>query len=676
MRSASGILLSFMLLAPLPAADPMPTLRSIREISALSPEEAAKGYPVDLKGVVTFSKPEGATLFIHDGSQGIFITRKILPAGAGPSAGDHVRVKGLTEPGKFLPSIRGASPGLPSVEVLSAGPFPRPEPITGAEMAVPDRDCDWVSIEARVTEVSIRYDDLVLQCSAGPYEFFILIKGPFPRDSLPWSLAEYRIRARGVICTNYNSNRQMTRRMLRVSSLADIEILGPVFEQQEPIVLDRASDLFRVGGPGPADLVQIRGVATFAIPGQGYYLRTGDGSLWVQTAQPLAVSPGTVVEVKGRPRAGPLTPFINASESTLIGVTSPPTALTFEPAPELDPRFDSEYVTTEADLLGWQTSEDEFVLELRENRVVFRGTLPVSGTAVSPLGTLEIGSRIRLSGIARISTFPTHNPMVQDQTLTLRLRTPSDFEILSMPPFWTARKAFLCTLVAAVAMTALLIRNRRRRLMERETQRREFDAVLAERGRFAREIHDSLAQGLTSISLQLECVPDRIESAPDIARNHINRARDLIRDSIVEARRTIWNLRPLALGETDLATALRSITNQFNASGRIVFRQEIEGTPQPIPQAIENALLRIGQELLTNSVRHGSPSRVSTRLRYGPDWVTLIIRDDGSGFDVESRIGSGFGLTGMRERAAALDGSLTIESVPGQGTETSVTFPL
>lgn len=676
MTKIGFILLLLILLPPPLSAEELPVLKSIVGITKLSPEEAAKGYPVDLTGIVTFSKPNGATLFIHDGNHGIFVTRKMLPANAGPDPGDRVRVRGITEPGQFLPCIAGTHREGASVEVLTSGPVPQPEQITGAEMAVPDRDCDWVSIEARVIEVSIRYDDLVLECSAGPYEFFILIKGPFPNDSLPWSLAEFRIRARGVICTSFNSIRQMTQRLLRVSSREDIEILEPVFEQSEPLMVKRATDLFRVGGPGPADLVKLQGVTTFAIPGRGYYLRTDDGSIWIQTAQPLALSPGTVVEVKGRPRAGEVMPFVSARNSELIGVTSPPEPIPLRLEKPLDPKLDAEFVTTEADLLGWQVSDDELILELRENQMMFRGVMPPWGKGAAAKENFEVGSRIRLNGIAQISTLPTNNPIVQNQTLTLRLPTPGDFQLLSRPPFWTARMALFATLAAASLMIAIHVWNLRRRAIERETQRREFDAVLVERGRFAREIHDSLAQGLTSISMQLECVPEQIASAPDTARHHINRARSLITDSLVEARRTIWNLRPLALGEADLATALRRITNDLGGSGRIVFSQEIEGTPRPLPPGLEDALLRIGQEMLTNSVRHGSPSRVSTRIRYGPDWITLIVRDDGCGFDVGKSTHKGFGLTGMQNRVATLDGSLTIESIPGQGTESSVTLPL
>jgi signal transduction histidine kinase len=149
----------------------------------------------------------------------------------------------------------------------------------------------------------------------------------------------------------------------------------------------------------------------------------------------------------------------------------------------------------------------------------------------------------------------------------------------------------------------------------------------------------------------------------------------MVRDSLREARRTVWNLRPLALGEADLATALQRFASNLSRDGKITCRQEIEGTPHPLPPAHEETFLRIGQESLTNAARHAEATEIRHRLRFGAGSVTLSIRDNGKGFDVSERIGKGFGLTGMHERVSALGGSLSIDSAPGHGTEVSATLP-
>jgi signal transduction histidine kinase len=247
--------------------------------------------------------------------------------------------------------------------------------------------------------------------------------------------------------------------------------------------------------------------------------------------------------------------------------------------------------------------------------------------------------------------------------------------LISPPPFWTARSvAFAASLLIIGLLSAYAIA-RARRNREQETQRREFEAVLAERGRFAREIHDSLAQGLTSISLQLECAKTSVLDQPNTAHSHIEKARALVRESLREARRTVWNLRPLALGETDLAGTLQNYASNLSAGGKVSCSQQIEGTPRPLPPDHEAALLRIGQEALTNAIRHSGATEIINRLRFGNGWVTLTVIDNGRGFNVADRVGKGFGLTGMHERTAALGGSLSIDSHPGHGTEVSATLP-
>jgi signal transduction histidine kinase len=287
---------------------------------------------------------------------------------------------------------------------------------------------------------------------------------------------------------------------------------------------------------------------------------------------------------------------------------------------------------------------------------------------------LKPGSQIRISGISRVTSVGSMILRVEDK-LQILARGPADVELLAPPPFWTARNVTILATVIIAGLLGIYGLARARRRREKKIQRREFEAVLAERGRFAREIHDSLAQGLTSISFQLECVRDQLSDDPVSASNHVENARGLVRDSLKEARRTVWNLRPLALGETDLVTALRRFANNLASAGRITFTQQIEGTPRPLPPSHEDALLRIGQEAMTNAARHASATEIRQTLRFGPGWVTFIVKDNGQGFDVVSRVGKGFGLTGMNERVSALGGSLSIDSQPGHGTEVSATLP-
>ena len=646
-------------------------ITSAAEVRALSPEAAAAGLPVKIRGFAPFVHQAGIALFLHDGTAGIFVEQPFEGEVVWPVTGDRIEVVGITGRGYFAPVIRGADGKGPHIEILAHEALPQPRRVNGEELERPDLDCEWIEVEGLVREVLMNEGDIVLECQAGPCDFHALLEGPLPPESVPWDLAESRVRIRGVAATIFNAGRQMTRRFLRVNSLDDVVPLDPRDRQAEPRLV-RADELFRFTGEGPDELVRVRGTATLAIPGRGIFLRTDGGGLWVQTAQPVAAVPGSIVEADGWPRVGPMKPILRARGARVVGTGEMPQPLRFEAREVLHARHQAEFVSLEAELLDVFRGEDGTTLELRDNATVFRGLL---GELDGSLPELGPGSRVRVNGIAQITSAGAFEPLQEEDKLLVRMRSPSDVEVLSLPPWWTTQRVIMAAAAIIAAMLAIYARNRTKRRREQETQRREFEAVLSERGRFAREIHDSLAQGLTSISLQLECVRDEITAEPDKARLHLENARSLVRDSMREARRTVWNLRPLALGEADLATALQRFAADLTREGKVTSHQEIEGTPRPLSADQESALLRIGQEALTNAARHAGANRIVVRIRFGNDWVTLTVLDDGRGFDVAERVGKGYGLTGMHERVAALGGSLSIDSRPGEGTEVSATLP-
>ncbi len=197
-------------------------------------------------------------------------------------------------------------------------------------------------------------------------------------------------------------------------------------------------------------------------------------------------------------------------------------------------------------------------------------------------------------------------------------------------------------------------------------------AILRERNRMAREIHDTLAQGFTGIVIQLEAAEDTLTEAPPTARDHLSRARALARESLAEARRSVWALR--AENQLDLFTTLRRQAASLTAGTKIIVHVTQDGVPRPLPENLEQSMLRIGQESLTNALRHGKASQVWIRLSFASESVELKVEDDGIGFDPATST-NGFGLTGMRERAEELGGTLQIAAVPGRGTTVVVRFP-
>ena len=507
---------------------------------------------------------------------------------------------GITGKGLFAPVITGIGGRPPQIVVHGNQALPEARPVSGEELGLPGLDCDWVSVEAQLREVLMNDGDVVFECQAGPCEFHVLIEGPLPPESVPWGLAESPVRIRGVVATIFNASRQMTRRFLRVNALDDVQPLDRETGEQSPRLIG-ADELFRFHGAGPEDLVRLRGTTMLGLPGRGLFLRTDAGGIWVQTAQPLDAKPGALVEVEGWPRVGAMKPIIRARGAKVIGEGEIPRPLRLQAREVLHARHESELVSLDAELLDVFRGEDGTTLELRDAGMVFRGLL-AEGDGTLP--DFMPGSKLRVAGIAQITSAGAFAPLQEEDKLLVRLRSPGDVEVIALPSWWTTRRVVVAAGVIIAGMLGIYAIARAKRRGEQETQRREFEAVLAERGRFAREVHDSLAQGLTSVSLQLECVRDEIGADPGRARNHLETARGLVRDSLREARRTVWNLRPLALGEADLATALQGFANDLTRSGGTTCSQQIEGTPRPLAAEHEAALLRIGQESLTNAVRH------------------------------------------------------------------------
>jgi len=230
--------------------------------------------------------------------------------------------------------------------------------------------------------------------------------------------------------------------------------------------------------------------------------------------------------------------------------------------------------------------------------------------------------------------------------------------------------------LAVVAAAALIWLVYRRRVLRVE---REFGAVMGERNRIAREIHDTLAQGYVGISLQLEILGELLRHGrSDSAARHLKATQEMVREGLNDARQSIWALRSQDNGEQTLPIRLRRLVEQAGDSG-LRAHLEVYGAYRALPAEAEREILRVAQEAVQNVKKHAAASRLGVRLEYDQRSLTLTIVDDGAGFDVRglSRKQEGhYGLTGMRERAALIEGKITVVSEPGMGTTVRLTVPV
>ncbi len=200
--------------------------------------------------------------------------------------------------------------------------------------------------------------------------------------------------------------------------------------------------------------------------------------------------------------------------------------------------------------------------------------------------------------------------------------------------------------------------------------------ALEERNRLAREIHDTLVQGLTGIIMQLETADAFLERAQsDRGREALQQAIALTRSNLEEARRSVFDLRAAPLEGRSLDQALAALIQDRQAGAKVKITFEASGS-RPLPARIEAGLYRIAQEALNNVVRHARARHVMVRWLTTPKYTQLMVEDDGVGFDVAQIPADRYGLIGMQERARLLGGSLTLHSQPKHGTQIQVTVPL
>ena len=243
-------------------------------------------------------------------------------------------------------------------------------------------------------------------------------------------------------------------------------------------------------------------------------------------------------------------------------------------------------------------------------------------------------------------------------------------------------------LAAHIGSIAKQSYERQRLIEELESTRKELAdeerraGMLEERGRLAREIHDTLAQGFISIVTHLEAAEEELPPGIKPVEHHMERAKRAARDNLVEARRLVAALRPEILETSSLPEALTRLAERWSEDTAVRAEVTVTGEERRLPQELQVTVLRITQEALSNVSKHARASRVTVTLSHMEDLIALDVQDDGDGFDPEPSPngqdgGDGrFGLRVMRERVERTGGTLLVESVPGEGTTLAVQLPL
>jgi signal transduction histidine kinase len=642
----------------------LPILTKADQIRQLTPEQAAAGYPVKIRGVVTGDVP-APDFFVQDSTAGIFVEGRdsSLPH----HFGDLVEVTGITGPGKFAPVLREQA-----TTVIGKGQLPTARTYGFRELSMGQLDSQWVKVRGVVRSVAIDTQSwkemtVAMRIASDEGEFVARVPIDHPQDFSAWVDSEVMVE--GVCGSLFTAQRQLSGILFYVPQLSLIRVETPAKEIPITALLQFSPGLQE------QHRVRIRGVVEYQEPGDVLFVQSDSRGLRVLGQHDAHLEPGDRVDVMGWPAVGESAPVLTDAVYHRLGPGKPP-----EPSPlNLDlpwEQYDADLVSLDATLLDRQHVGASFRLLLKAGESLFEATLPNDGD--DRLVRIPLNSEVRATGICLVRSGGLWSV---PQSFRLLLRSPADIQVLTAAPWWNLRRSLwalgITLAVLLIVMVWVVVLGRRvREQMAIIRQKLQSSAVLEERNRIARELHDTVEQELAGITMQLDLAVDCMEQAPRVARKAVETARDMSRHSLIEARRSVWDLRCQLLEDGDLISALDQLIRPFVPDGGPEITMQIQGTPERLAAATEMNLLRIGQEAVANAVKHGRAQHIRVDLLYGADTVQLLVTDDGEGFQPSAHSSSGhFGLLDMRERAHFMGSELAIDSHPGRGTRLSVTVP-
>jgi signal transduction histidine kinase len=660
---------------PLASNSVPPLLTSISQIRQLTPEQAALGCPVRLRAIVTFHN-QHRDCFVMDGVEGVYVARKHAESSLKP--GQVVEVEGVTAPGDYAPLVREER-----VTVLGDEQVPPAIPVSFDQLASGQMDCRFVEVEG-IIRLAFRVgtSHLQLQLAVGEREVRAYVYD-YPEVNTA-GLVDAVVRVRGAVGGRFNQKRQLVAPLLFVNGTNNVDLLEPAPAEPFNAPVRTVRSLLQFDPRAQhGHRVKVHGAVTYHRSGQSVFIRDQGHGLYIQTSESLPVQPGDIIEALGFPVMGPYTPYLRQATYRRVDTGAVPLPVKTDAAKILEGENDADLVVIEAHLLDQMQRGEERILVLEAGNLTFNAHLAATKDE-PPFVALQNGSRLQLTGICRIHEVAERLSKFAPRSFHLLLRSPRDIAVLKHPPWWTPRRLLWVllgmTIVFIIALGWVVMLRRR---VAEQTQiirhRLHRETALEERTRIARELHDTLEQELAGIAIQLDAVAAKWSESPQLAGQSLEIVRRMIRRSQAEARRSVWDLRSLALENSDLTTAISEIASQVVKGSLVEIQIVVHGTASRLPGPVENHLLRISQEAVTNASKHGGCKQIRIELNYAQDKVRLCIRDNGRGFD-PARANSGsaghFGLLGMRERADKIGGTLSLQSSIGIGTEILVEVPL
>ena len=498
------------------------TLTRTSEILKLRNEEAAEGLPVKLRGVVLYADPEWRNGFLHDQRGGVYFDLSQSDV----RAGQFVELTGETGLGGFAPDIHNAS-----VRVLGTTNLPTPAKVDLADLADGHLDAQWVELEGVVRHVRLEWGHLNLSVMTSKGRFTAILAG-FENQPSPTNLIDAFVSIQGACASELNVRKQVSGISLHVPGMDQIKILEPAPADPFsiaaiPIATVSKFDPDRLAGRR----IKVSGVVTLKIPNQGLIIQDPSGGIRVRTQQPNQLQAGDAVEVLGFPALGEFSPELEGASIRQAGSDSPPVAqvATAEDI-LLRGAHDGRLVTLEARLQQNVPRAANPQLVLQDGTIFFTARIEAAVHSRG-LAALQSGSVVRLTGVCSIQGGEGHEP----KGFRLLLRSPADVELISSPPWWTARRIIwvLAGLGGVLLLALVWVRALRRQVrwqtrklreqiaerdgMQVQIEKTHKDLLIASRQAGMAEVATSVLHNvgnvLNSVNTSVSVVADRLNAS-------------------------------------------------------------------------------------------------------------------------------------------------------------------
>jgi signal transduction histidine kinase len=650
----------------------LPTLTTAAQVHQLKREEAQRGYPVKICGVVTCVLPEHQAFTIQDSTRGLYAV-DLSENQPLPQIGEFLEIAGATDPSLFAPIVNARQ-----LNVLGAGNLPEPVRPTWDQLMNGSLDAQYVELQGIV--IAVNTNGLTLLTRDGRIKMELRVTG-----SKPETLARYEdalVRVRGCLFASWDY-------VTHEVKAGEIRIYGA------DISVDEAApkDLFAIPQKTAAELllfdprasvfqrVKVAGQILCERDGE-FFMTDGKNGLRFILKKPADLAAGDLVEVVGFPELSGASPVLREAMARKTGSAPlPPPKFLEDDLIRVD--YDARRVRVNGVLAGVRGTPAEKILEIQNGVRTFLARL----NGVNNFNeSLPVGSKLELTGV--YAAQGGNKAIGQNiSSFELLLNSPADIKVLARPPWWTLERLLIIVgaLAFVLVLTGLWITQLHRKVEERtlelETQIRERQfaeqqrAMERERARVAQDLHDELGSGLTEISMLAAVAGSTSDNGKSLQLEEIDsRARQMVTalDEIV------WAMNPKHDSLASLVSYCCLYADRFLKLANINCRLKgVVNMPERTMNSVHRHELFLAfKEALTNVVRHSCATEVRLGVQLIGDRLRLSIADNGGGLgDGTSKQGSD-GLINMRTRVEKMGGRFEITSKPDRGTTLRFYAPL